>query len=388
MRILYGYAYYDSPAFVDVGRLKEDHLAELRRAGFEVEGFCLTLNPPGPHLAFPQMDRLWRRGDRTLLAMYERLEERLSGFDVLLNSSGLNLHPEFIERLPAYTVFQCFDDPESSAILSRPVAASYDLSLVGNIAEVDTYRSWGVKAAEWMPMGLMPGSYDPSLRAEDILSEERDIDLIMFIDRNSLPRRPKLDRLAEAFPNEHFYGQGWARGCLPVGPEQVRLFRRAKIGPNLHHSTGPINFRVFQAPANGVMQICDNKSHLGQVYELDKEVAGFDTVDECIDLCRYYLAHDRQRREIAAAGFLRAVRDYNEVAVFRRTVEVIAKYRSAHVARPAETAIAVRQHQSTRGRRALYRLISPALQLGRLSLRLAKTLLRPVYRRLRRAFSS
>ena len=66
------------------------------------------------------------------------------------------------------------------------------------------------------------------------------------------------------------------------------------------------------------MQLCDNNSHLGQLFELGKEVVGFDTVDEAIDLGRYYLAHERERREIAAAGFARSVRDYNEVAVFRR----------------------------------------------------------------------
>ena len=30
------------------------------------------------------------------------------------------------------------------------------MRMVGNVAEVETYRSWGVKHAEWAPMGLMP----------------------------------------------------------------------------------------------------------------------------------------------------------------------------------------------------------------------------------------
>jgi hypothetical protein len=65
------------------------------------------------------------------------------------------------------------------------------------------------------------------------------------------------------------------------------------------------------------MQICDNKEWLGRIFKLDKEVVGFDSVEEAIDLCRYYLEHEEERRTIAAAGWERALSDYNEGAVFR-----------------------------------------------------------------------
>jgi hypothetical protein len=311
--------------------------------------------------------------------MYERLEERLQGCDVLLNGAGINLHPEFVERLGVFTVFQCFDDPESSAILSTPVAAAYDLCLVGNVAEVETYRLWGVKHAEWVPMGLLPGTYDPTLREEDILEGRRDIDLLMLIDRLSPPRRSRMDKMAEAFPDGHFYGRGWPRGFLPVG-EDLAMLRRTKIGPNFHNSTGPINLRLFQLPANGVMQICDNKSHLGTVYELEKEVVGFDTIEECIDLCRYYLAHDRERREIAAAGWRRVLRDYNEVAAFAWRMRIIEAHMPRREARPVETAIAIRQREQTRWPRFQHQLAAPGMALWRGALRAGKAVLRPLYR--------
>jgi Glycosyl transferases group 1 len=74
------------------------------------------------------------------------------------------------------------------------------------------------------------------------------------------------------------------------------------------------------------MLICDNKKYLGEIYELGKEAVGFDSIEECIDLCHYYLAHDDERRAIAGAGWKRAVEDYKEVAVFQRTVKLIEKY--------------------------------------------------------------
>lgn len=378
MKVLYGYPYFRSAA-VDAKRVSLALVDLLRQNGYDVEAFCLTLKPPGPHLTFRELDARWRRGDRELLSMYERLEERLQGCDVLLNASGINLHPEFVERLGVFTVFQCFDDPESSAILSKPVAAAYDLCLVGNIAEVETYRSWGVRHAEWVPMGLLPGTYDPTLREEDILEGRRDIDLLMLIDRLSPPRRARMDKMAEAFPDGHFYGRGWPRGYLPVG-QDLAMLRRAKIGPNFHNSTGPINLRLFQLPANGVMQICDNKRYLGTIYELDKEVVGFDTVEECIDLCRYYLAHDRQRREIAAAGWRRVMRDYNEVATFAWRMRIIEAHMPRREARPVVTHIATGQRKQTQWPRFWYQLFSPVRAFGCGVLRAGKAFVRPLYR--------
>ena len=284
MKILIGYPDHPSAVHQSIAGRYLRYIDRLRAYGFDVKGFCLTLNPPAECFKFPQLDKLWRQGDRHLLAMYERLEVELQSCDVLFNYTGINLHPRFVERLPVCTVFQCFDDPESSENLSRPVAGVYDLALVGNIAELDTYRGWGVKRVEWAPFGLWAGPYNPALTDIDILEGRRDIDLFMLADRMSRYRLSRMNQLANAFPEGHFYGRGWSRGYLPVGDDLAYL-QRAKIGPNLHNSTGPINLRTFCLPANGVMQICDNKSHLGEIFELNQEVVGFDTVEECIEKC-------------------------------------------------------------------------------------------------------
>jgi len=76
-------------------------------------------------------------------------------------------------------------------------------------------------------------------------------------------------------------------------------------------------------PANGVLQICDNRSHLGNIFELGTEVVGYDTIDEAVEYCHYYLAHEDERRCIAAAGFRRALRDYNEVAAFLHVIGAV-----------------------------------------------------------------
>lgn len=367
IKILFGYPWFESKACGNVEDINLSYIRHLNEVGFDVEGFCLTLDPPSPCLNFNELDRRWRWGERKLLEMYEKLELALEGKHVFINGPGINLHPEFVASLPVFTVFQCFDDPENSHNLSRPVAAAYDFCLIGNIAEVETYRNWGVKAVEWAPMGLKPTIYDPALTYEMILNGERDIDLFMMADRLSPWRKDRLDKLAQAFPDAYFYGQGWHRGYLPSGHE-MKFLQRSKIGPNLHNSTGPINYRTFYLPANGVMQICDNKTHLAGIYELGKEVVGFDSVKECIEQCRYYLAHDEERRLIAANGWKRALTDYTEEAVFRRNVALIEERLKLFQPKPKGKLVAEKR-ELTRCKGAAYTLASSSISSTRKLLR-------------------
>ncbi len=326
MKILLGYSHYPHP--IDVRARVETWLERLRRGGFDVDGFVLTLNPPAPALSWAKLDALWKRGDKGLLSLYEDLARRAEGYDVFVNCVGINLHPDFVGRLGTFSVYACFDDPESSEHLSRPVAAAYDLAMVGNIACLDMYRGWGVKNVAWWPIGFHPDDCDPSLSREQILSGRRDVDVALLCERMSDRRKERLDRFTAAFPQGAYHGRGWPGGFLPE-ERRVPLYLRTKIGPNFHNSIGPVNSRTFVLPANGVMQLCDNPATLGRIFEPEREVVGFDSIDEAIDRCRYYLAHDAERRAIAAAGWERAHRDYNEIAVFRRMTEEVSRLAGA-----------------------------------------------------------
>lgn len=342
MKILLGYSYYRSP--VDIRGWVDAWLARLRVAGIDVHGFPLTIDPPGPALTWPELERDWQRGDRKLLSMYEQLAKISEDYEIFVNWNGINLHPDFVAQLPTFNVYGCFDDPESSDLLSKPVAAAYDLAMVGNIAELESYRKWGVKQVRFWPLGFRVDDYDPFLTAEHILIGSRDVDIALLCEREMGWRRQRVDRFANAFPDGCYYGKGWPRGYLDEA-ERVPLLQRTKIGPNFHNSTGPVNFRTYILPANGVLQICDNRSHLSKLFDLNKEVIGFDTVEEAIDLCRYYLAHDEERRQIAAAGWVRAVRDYNEIAVFNLVEKYVHEIQPAKASSAWRASLYVRKHR-------------------------------------------
>jgi hypothetical protein len=317
MKILLGFHYHDYP--LDVQDIWKSYLARISAPGVEVTPFPLTLQARGRKEDWKVLDRKWKIGDTALMRKYESLATALEGHDVFFNYASINVHPEFLSQLPSFNVMAHFDDPENSEQVSKPVAHAYDLCLVGNAAEVETYKAWGAKAVFW-PLGFRHDDYDPRLTEESILKGDRDVDMTILCERDLVWRRARLDAVAAAFPQGRYHGLGWPAGFLAES-ERVPLLQRTKVGINIHNSTGPINFRTYALPANGVMQVCDNKSHLGQLFELGKEVVGFDTVEEGIDLARYYLDHDEERREIAAAGFRRSLRDYNEKAVWRLAVD-------------------------------------------------------------------
>lgn len=323
MKILLGHTFPNRPEF---GAAWIDNwLSRLRSTGIEVYPFSLVFDQNQPVFYFKELDALWRYKSRQLLNMYQKLVDALLGYDVFICYNGANVHPEFVRDLTCFTVYGCFDDPESSENLSKHAAAAFNIALVGNIAEIDTYKSWGVQHVRWWPNGFRHDDYDPSLTEKAIINGPRDIEVTLLCERLTRWRRKRVDRFAASFSNGYYYGPGWASGFLPE-IQRVPTLQRTRIGINIHNSTGPINFRTFYLPANGVMEICDNKSHLGKIFELGKEVIGYDTIEEAIDLTHYYIAHDDERRHIAAAGWKRAIRDYNEVACFNTVIDHIKEF--------------------------------------------------------------
>jgi spore maturation protein CgeB len=325
LRILYAYPDFVSASYEESNAVYAKRYVErLRAAGYQVTPFCLTLSPPGPALTWPELQARWTTGDRVLMEMYARLDHALQDSDVLLNAAGINLHPEYLKTVDAFTAFQCFDDPENSKNLSQPVAHAYDLCLVGNAAEVKTYESWGARRSVWSPMGAMPGFWDPTMTRKQVENREaRDIDVLVIADFNYPTRRKRLQELVNLIPTGRFYGPGAPHGFLPQS-EFLPTLRRTKIGLNVHNSTGPINHRTFYLPANGVMQICDNSSFLGTAFEIGNEVIAADSTREMTSAVAKYLADPKAQRDIAVAGWDRARTCYTEHAVFARILDAIS----------------------------------------------------------------
>lgn len=304
-----------------------------------------------------QLEALYQNKDKRLLSFYNKIIDLAETHDVLIVNYENVYHPEFFRSLKdIYTVYVSGDDPESSDLCSKPHVYAYDHSFaLGINFDKDTkitkrFLEWGAKRANWWPYGVREDMYDPSLTEEDIYNKDRDVDLV-YVGSGGV----KLERLAvlkRAFPQMEIYGRNYwktiggsgikalRRGKFPKEAfkatfgglwrikelpmdELVSFYRRCKIGINIHLSFGPSNMRTYQLPANGVMQICDCPEGLGEIFEIGKEVVVYHSIEEAIELIKYYLKHDEERKEIAAAGFKRVMKDYKRITTFSKAIEKI-----------------------------------------------------------------
>lgn len=302
-------------------------LCRRKERGYDVEGFCITPESfQRRWLPFPELDHRWRRGDPALMDLYGRLADAAARRDVLVLYNGANIHPDFARRLALMKVYTAGDDPESTNILSRPAAPAFDVHLVNNVACLDLYRGFGCRHVYFWPLGSQTFLEEADPPGNDLLDPSCRTVPAVFVGEFQRLRGGRLEQLARAFPDAFFAGNRWPRGFV-TREDVSRAYWNAQLGWNIHNSTGPVNFRTYELPAHGVLQICDNQSRLPAVFEPGVEVVGFEDIKECIDRTRYYLAHPEEQRQIAHAGWERWRRDYHPDRIWESLVEIVHAHR-------------------------------------------------------------
>jgi spore maturation protein CgeB len=197
----------------------------------------------------------------------------------------------------------------------------------------------GAKRCDFWPLASFDALCDPLKTEADILSAERDIDVIFIgaLHVNKMPllaavkkalgRRLRHHGLSSIKKNVYFnlkYGfPGWVRPVTFM--DYVPLYQRAKIGINVHNrgdcTVG--GYRLFDLPANGVMQISDGGPYLEQFFSVGEEIVSYRNAGDLVDKVRYYLAHDEEREKIALNGFKRVRMDYKIAKLLRKAGDLI-----------------------------------------------------------------
>lgn len=280
------------------------------------------------------LDNFYFAEDPGLMALYAEIERLIeaTGADCLIVDNVAPYHPEFLRKLNVYKVLRIADGPLScyerdfaylhayDHVLYHSPAYSRDLGMADKLSYV------GAKRADFWPHVAFDALFDPSKTEDQLFSQERDIDVI-FVGALFRNKMPALARVKKAFgsrvmlrgmsglkSNAYFnlkYGfPGWVR---PIAFEDyVPLYQRTKIGINVHnrgkYTVG--GYRMYDLPANGVMQICDGDEFLSAFYEVGEEVVGYTSADDLVDKVRYYLDNDAERERIARNGYRKVMADH------------------------------------------------------------------------------
>jgi spore maturation protein CgeB len=111
-----------------------------------------------------------------------------------------------------------------------------------------------------------------------------------------------------------------------------KIFNATRINLNLHSSpfhagVNPqgdyVNPRVFDLAACGAFQLVDRRSQLPEFFIPDKEVAVFTSLPEAREKISYYLAHDNERRAMAAAARERVLKEHTYGRRLAGALEII-----------------------------------------------------------------
>lgn len=255
--------------------------------------------------------------------------------DLLLTFKGCLLRPETLRRLrkeglPLYQYY-----PDNSVFAHRTVhpetMAEYDCCFfTKRFSIADTMSKMQIREAIYLPHG-----YDPDVHRVPELTQ-RDKELyscgVAAVMTHTIGKERFLNELLTLRPDLplQLWGDGWSERCRSanvmrkavgrsiMGQAYVKVMYGAKINLALlseqargASSGDQTSTRSYEIPACGGFMLHQRTEEVRELFEEGREIACFDSAGEALQKIDYYLAHDREREEIALRGHRRAVPAYS-----------------------------------------------------------------------------
>jgi len=190
----------------------------------------------------------------------------------------------------------------------------YHLHFTSNLHNVKEFHDLGLPSVHHMELAANPVFPEPEPVSEaqrPVLGAE-----VGFIGHWEPASERALRRVADAGLALKVYGPGWNRANLSgalgravqgrpvIGLEYMRAILSFDVNVgivskwNRNHTAS----RTFQIPALGAFLLHERNPVVTELFREGVEAEFFDSDDELVAKCRYYLAHSDERRRIAEAG--------------------------------------------------------------------------------------
>lgn len=129
---------------------------------------------------------------------------------------------------------------------------------------------------------------------------------ISFIGAAHGDRKKVISQLKSLGYEVNCFGHGWENG--PIQATDIpKIIRESVISLNFANSRGinQIKARTFEVPGAGGFLLTEYTPGLEKFYEIDKEIATFNSLNALADKLRHFLENPDERDKIALAGFMR-----------------------------------------------------------------------------------
>ena len=187
---------------------------------------------------------------------------------------------------------------------------------------------------------------------------------VTFIGQPHGQRRKKIEKLKKLGMKVNCWGYGWPSGVVSF-EEMLKIISQSKINLNFTECSGTffkraasvflkrrgerdrtivldhpknlldnlksffgsfrpqIKGRNFEIPACQGFLLTEYADNLKDYYEIGKEIACFDGIKDCAEKIKYYVSHDKEREEIARAGYVRTVNNHTYEKRFNEIFKTI-----------------------------------------------------------------
>ena len=140
------------------------------------------------------------------------------------------------------------------------------------------------------------------------LGEKTDLQFWLMEDTNQ--KLSSLDKEAQPisvyFPDRTKFGR--------FGLEMYRILRDSKVTFNKHtEAVGDVigNMRLFEATGVGCCLLTDTGKNMQDLFDADKELVTYETLEECQEKVRFLLENESERMAIAEAGQKRTLLEHS-----------------------------------------------------------------------------
>jgi spore maturation protein CgeB len=265
-------------------------------------------------------------GERSATALADMLMS-ISGPDLLFFHAR-DISHDLLRRAKArMPVVMYYDDciKGSSRSLAEVIkqGREADIMYLTNRGEIERYREQGVNA-RFITGGCDPTAHRMAGAADKMYQSE-----VAFIGRPNTPERVECMRLLAKKFDLKLYGSGWEKyGLHSAVPDvyaaeyrQICAGARVVIGWNID-PTVELYFsnRTWYTLGCGGFLLTAYCPCLEELFTRAKELDWFTNLDECCEKIAYYLTHDDERREIAAAGCRLAHSEYSYDKMVERII--------------------------------------------------------------------
>ena len=271
-----------------------------------------------------------------------RFLREIGRVDVIWFDKARWVMPEAIHRAREYTgarLVHYTPDPAFFLHKSRHFERCiplFDLCVTTKKYELARYREHGARAVVFTWQGIDDRfvSNPQACKLDGYRSG------VVFVGHREPHYVKLLGMLARSMGDLRVRGPGWdssiriPRGLRPSiaggpvwGTDYVNALALGKIGLGLLSKHYPDQFttRSFEIPGAGAMLLAERTPEHREIFEEGKDADFFSSAAELIDKTQFYLAHDKRRTLVAAAGRLKVLREYHWRDVLKPALSFIEK---------------------------------------------------------------